>query len=99
MIDFVDIKTLVICYGLCCGTQLVAFLLQCRINRGGHGLQWWALGSALMVFGFFINSFRDVEPIFSIAIFIYAASFMLCFLSIYVGLAEFVENKKSCFVQ
>ena len=94
MIDFVDIKTLVICYGLCCGTQLVAFLLQCRINRGGHGLQWWALGSALMVFGFFINSFRDVEPISSIAIFIYAASFMLCFLSIYVGLAEFVENKK-----
>lgn len=94
MIEFVDIKTLVICYGLCCGTQLVAFLLQCRINRGGHGLQWWALGSALMVFGFFINSFRDVEPISSIAIFIYAASFMLCFLSIYVGLAEFVENKK-----
>ena len=94
MTDFVDIKTLVICYGLCCGTQLVAFLLQYRINKGGQGVQWWALGSALMVFGFFINSFRDVEPISKIAIFIYAASFMLCFLSIYIGLTEFVENKK-----
>ena len=94
MIDFVDIKTLVICYGLCCCTQLVAFLLQCKVNRGGQGLQWWVLGSAVMVFGFFINSFRDVEPVSSLAIFIYAASFMFCFVSIYIGLAEFVENKK-----
>ena len=94
MTDFIDIKTLAICYGLCCGTQLVAFLLQCRINRGGQGLAWWALGSALMVFGFFINSFRDVEAVSSVAIFIYAGSFILCFLSIYIGLAEFVENKK-----
>ena len=93
MIDFVDIKTLVICYGLCCCTQLVAFLLQYRINKGGQGLQWWALGSALMVLGFFVNSFRDVEHISGIVIFIYASSFMLCFLSIYIGLAEFVENK------
>ena len=94
MTDFVDIKTLVICYGLCCCTQLVAFLLQCKVNRGGRGLQWWALGSAVMVFGFFINSFREVEPVSSVAILIYATSFIFCFLSIYIGLAEFVENKK-----
>ena len=93
MIDFVDIKTLAVCYGLCCCTQLVAFLLQYRINRGGQGLHWWALGSALMVFGFFVNSFREFEPVSGIVIFIYASSFMLCFLSIYIGLAEFVENK------
>ena len=94
MTDFVDIKTLVVCYGLCCCTQLVAFLLLCRVNRGGQGIRWWVLGSVLMVFGFFINSFRDVAAVSNAAIFIYAASFLLCFLFIYVGLAEFVENKK-----
>ena len=94
MTDFVDIKTLVVCYGLCCCTQLVAFLLLYRVNRGGQGIWWWAFGSVLMVFGFFINSFRDVSAISSIAIFIYAASFLLCFLFIYIGLAEFVDNKK-----
>lgn len=45
-------------------------------------------------FWFFINLFRDVDAVSSAAIFIYPASFMLCFLSIYIGLAEFVENKK-----
>ena len=34
MTDLIDIKTLVICYGLCCCTQLVAFILQYRINKG-----------------------------------------------------------------
>ena len=94
MTDFIDIKTLVVCYGLCCCTQLVAFMLQYRINKGGQGIQWWIVGSVLMVFGFFMNSFRDVESLASIAIFIYTASFLLCFLCIYIGLAEFVENKK-----
>ena len=94
MTDFVDIKTLVVCYGLCCCTQLVAFLLLCRVSRGGQGIRWWVLGSVLMVFGFFINSFRDVPAVSNAAIFIYAASFLLCFVFIYVGLAEFVENKK-----
>ena len=94
MTDFIDIKTLVVCYGLCCCTQLVAFILQYRINKGGQGIQWWIVGSVLMVFGFFMNSFRDVELLASIAIFIYTASFLLCFLCIYIGLAEFVENKK-----
>ena len=94
MTDFIDIKTLVVCYGLCCCTQLVAFMLQYRINKGGQGIQWWILGSVLMVFGFFMNSFREVELVANIAIFIYTASFLLCFLCIYIGLAEFVENKK-----
>ena len=93
MTDFIDIKTLVVCYGLCCCTQLVAFILQYRINKGGQGVQWWIAGSVLMVFGFFMNSFREVELVASIAIFIYTASFLLCFLCIYIGLAEFVENK------
>lgn len=94
MTDFVDIKTLVICYGLCCCTQLVAFLLLYRINRSGEGLRWWIWGSVLMVFGFFINSLREVEPVSSAAIFIYGASFLLCFSFVYLGLAEFVKNKK-----
>ena len=94
MTDFIDIKTLVVCYGLCCCTQLVAILLQYRINKGGQGIQWWTLGSVLMVLGFFINSLRGVAVVSNIAIFIYAASFLLCFLFIYIGLAEFVENKK-----
>ena len=94
MLDFVDIKTLAICYGLCCCTQLVAFLLQYRINRGGQGLQWWTLGSALMVFGFFVNSFRDIEPISSAVILIYSGSFMFSFLLVFIGLSEFVDNKK-----
>ena len=94
MTDFVDIKTLVICYGLCCCTQLVAFVLLYRVNRDGQGIRWWALGSVLMVFGFFINSFREVAAVSNIAIFIYAVSFLLCFTFIYVGLTEFVENKK-----
>jgi len=94
MADFVEIKTLVICYGLCCCTQLVAFLLQYRINKVGQGIQWWILGSGLMVFGFFMNVFRSVESLSGIVIFIYTASFLLCFLCIYIGLAEFVENKK-----
>ena len=94
MLDFVDVKTLAICYGLCCCTQLVAFLLQYRINRGGQGLQWWTLGSALMVFGFFVNSFRDIEPISSAVILIYSGSFMFSFLLVFIGLSEFVDNKK-----
>ena len=93
MIDFVDIKTLVICYGLCCCTQLVAFLLLYRVNRSGLGIRWWVFGSVMMVFGFGINLFRDVEPVSSISIYIYGASFLLSFLFIYIGLAEFVENK------
>ena len=93
MTDFVDIKTLAVCYGLCCCTQLVAFLLLYRVNRSGLGIRWWILGSVMLVFGFFINLFRDVEPVSNIAIYVYAASFLLSFLSIYVGLAEFVENK------
>ena len=48
MTDFVDIKTLVICYGLCCCTQLVAFVLLYRVNRDGQGIRWWALGSVLL---------------------------------------------------
>ena len=94
MTDFIDIETLVVCYGLCCCTQLVAFILQYRINRGGQGIQWWTLGSVMMVFGFFMNSFRNVESISNVAIFVYTASFLLCFLCIYIGLAEFVEYKR-----
>jgi diguanylate cyclase (GGDEF) domain/hemerythrin-like metal-binding domain len=94
MFDFADIKTLAICYGLCCCTQLVAFLLQYRINRGGQGLQWWTLGSAMMVFGFFVNSFRGVDTIYNVVTFVYSLSFMVSFLLVYIGLSEFVGNKK-----
>ena len=41
-----------------------------------------------------MNSFRDVDLVASVAIFVYTASFLLCFLCIYIGLAAFVENKK-----
>jgi len=96
MADFVEIKTLVICYGLCCCTQLVAFLLQYRINKVGQGIQWWILGSGLMVFGFFMNVFRSVESLSGIVIFIYTASFLLCFLCIYIGLANLWKIKNCC---
>ena len=94
MIEFIDIKTLAFCYGLCCCTQFTAFFLQFRINRAESGLGWWTLGSALMVFGFFVNFARDIQPIANSAIFIYTATFLLCFLFIYIGISEFVENKK-----
>ena len=95
MTDFIDIKTLVVCYGLCCCTQLVAFILQYRINKGGQGIQWWIVGSVLMVFGFFMNSFRDVESLASIAIFI-RLRFCFVFCAYTLGLRNLWKIKNCC---
>lgn len=47
-----DLQTLSFCLGLAVVSQVIALLVQYRVNRDYRGIGWWLLGSACMALGF-----------------------------------------------
>ena len=74
------------------GTQVVALLLQYRVNRTYKGIKYWLLGSGLMALGFIMMPLVAIKPIESVAR-LANPILILGHLSLYIGVKLFLNRK------
>ncbi len=87
-----DVPTLVFILSLVSLTQVVAILIQVRVNRAYRGIGWWLLGSSCAALGFVTLSLGVVDAVGFVAV----ASIPLLMLGricLFVGTSRYLGEK------
>lgn len=87
-----DLPTLVFMLSLVGLTQVVALLIQYRVNSTYRGIGWWLLGSVAMSLGFVTLSFVEIKAIAIVSV-ISIPMLILGRLCLFVGTSRYLGEK------
>jgi len=90
-----DTQTLIFMLSLALVTQVIALLVQYKIeNRIFHGVGWWLLGTSLMALGVFLMPLVNVQSLEFLARIAYPL-LVLGQIFLYVAIVRFLDKKEN----